>query len=200
MTRRRKFEVGDLIVLKKDALVESHPANPQDALGKEVLRRTHIRNVVRNLGSFGRRRRNADVLAAGTVGVVKGFENVYMLEYKMRSAANLPVMSDYFISNNYAIVNMKMRKHLHVLINGRLIAFAPGGKLFEKADVELSKYKNVFVKFEGVIELENIANTDLKLKVQHALSRLSTLSKSVKVTSLECVHRDGTLETKENLD
>ena len=207
MTRKHKFEVGDLIVLKKDVGVYKYPdvfLAEQD-VRDIVATRTRITNV----GCVDRHSAQAfHELKAGTAGVVKSYENVFMLDYdvvydgprfeeQVNGRQNDPNVVIYQAHkwNKKAYVNAKGRQHLVAVIDGMLVAFPAGGKLFESPDSALSRV-TATVTYEIGYRYDNVLESDLQAeidRVMHALGRSSKVG-SARVVSVERVDRDGNVK------
>lgn len=211
MTRQKKFKVGDLVVLKKDASVFSYPAVPWSGLYSSntsdinhakslISERTNIKYAVdvRYRGRSG-----IPELKAGAVGIIKGFSNVFMLEHDLITEKTFGTLVSAKKQQTLTIgsniyLNKFNRKHMQVLIDERLIAFAPGAKLFEKCEDTLARYDSVTVKFEGTLTMNNVNELELRTLLAGRRRQFATAFSSNRIVSVECVRRDGTIEKKES--
>lgn len=204
MTRRKKFNVGDLVVLKKGVKVEPYPSLEifyyrQDIKQKaldEIALHSNVKHVVRRVKSY-----NPNI-QPGTVGLIQGYSNVFMLEYdrisneiyeKLSYAKKQQVLR----AGSDIYLNRSGRQHMHVLIDERLIAFKPGAKLFEPASDALLRYENVDVRVESSIRLHRANDTDVKNQLSSRLRQLRAIFDDSRVVQIECIHRDGTVEKKD---
>jgi len=210
MTRRRKFEVGDLVVLKKSVKVEPFPSlgsyyysgtsAERAQAASSIALRTDIKNVVRRVQSYN------PSIRAGAIGLVRSFGNVFMLEFDKITRDQYKALpfarkdKDALAVGSDILLNRSNRKHMHVLIDEMLVAFAPGAKLFEKGEEALARYESVVVKFEGSIVFDRVNEIELKDRLNGKQRQLKAMFDTNRIISVECLHRDGTVETKEGSD
>ena len=208
MTRRHKFQMGDLVVLRKGVLVENYPRESTDVtLNEAISARTTIRHVVKHSSSYN------PTLEAGKVGVVKGYHNVFMLDrttcnendYKKLKPEKQAecvegTQNSYYGARNgkYYHVNEAQCNHLIVLIEGMLVAFKQGGKLFESAQDTLNRFSSVRVTFSGDMVIRGVNEKETEAKIKRRLNSLKQLLENGKVTQIEFTDREGNVVTKQS--
>lgn len=213
MTRQKKFEEGDLVVLKHDVSFYDYPdvwtfrnrkaglnfpTDGRQLIANAVKARETVRFVVwRPVAKVGN-----NILKAGTICVVKSYSNVFMLDCELISKEEmkkLPKDKDKDIVKfaDCAMLNNSNRHHLQVIAGDKLIAFLPGAKLFESAADALSRYPKVNVKFEGSFKLENVLPDKMLDSIADKLKSLTNIVDVDNVIRLDITHSDGTIETRQ---
>lgn len=191
-----KFRPGDLVVLKRKARYRRYPDSIYDKdlspelydaiIGRESVRYvsyTSSRDAVRAF-TLG------DTIPEGTLGIVKGYENVFMLDSTRISLVDrvTPLSLHDLRHNVVKVENSKFKglgflnnekvKHLQVLIDGRLVAFLAGGTLFEPAEAVLARHKEVILSFQVDVTVKNVDEAGINEAASSLLARLDRIGTS----------------------
>lgn len=212
MTRKRKFQVGDLVVLKQGIVVGEHPKrlsyNRHFFAKESGLLKKHVeKSIPSSIKVHARVSSVNPDIPAGTVGLVKEFSNVYMLEHEvltnrefqeLEKRRQRPRKSDIVKIGEHFVINLSKRLHMHVIINDSVIVFPSGaGKLFESGDDTISRFDEATIRFECTMKSSGLNEFELKKVIQKKLMSLRTFMDSVRVIDVETRDRDGNITRRD---
>lgn len=190
---KRKFSVGDMVVVKKAFSVVDYPGKSySDTLRNEIMSKTTIRRV----GSYWASSPTSVLVKPGTVGIVKGYQNVFLLSHRYLSERSYQALApakkkDVIIDEKYNkqyLLNLSGKKHMLVLIEDQLVAIENAARYFESSSDALRRFSEVTIKFGGEIKLKNASLAEIDKRIGGKLRQLrSFLDKS---SILEEVFKD----------
>lgn len=198
----RKLKQGDLVVLKKPLHYRPWPDLFADSALQAAIKEKSIVNYV-----TAPRRKQFDSIPVGTVGIVQGYKNVYMLSqssmgkfYDHLSAR--PVTGDQLVKSStysdYYYYNDKKIQHLIVLIDGKVIGFceSDGPNRFFESSVAAEARADASIRFEITVNVKNASDRDIESSINRKLKRLSKIADQTELKSIIKLNRDGTVTKK----
>lgn len=204
---KQKFKDGDIVVLKRPVRVYDWPTvSGQNAdVVKRIKDVCTIKHVVLGVSSY------QATHSIGTVGIVKGYSNIFMLDNETYNDVN-KLTSTYdktlldvhavkakYVWNNqhYYVLNKFKKKHLIVLIDGMLVGFRNGSTLFESVTENFSRALRANVSLNVEATLENVTESEIAKHVKKISRKLKSQGLECKGFSIEKFERRSELKMSE---
>lgn len=206
--KKRKFKVGDAVVLKSGVVLHKFPSSGYKKLDDAIKHATKVRYFadINWYDNFRYLSTSNDCLKKDDIGIVTSVENVFMAHsYTAYQTVNDLIKNgvkrdDIIIHKgaNIKYVNNPRFECYVVFIDNMFVAFPRGGKLV-KVENKAQCYSSANVCFDIKLEVKrkNIDDVRLQKMILEKKKSLEKTMNDVSISSVSVVFCDGTASTLE---